>query len=83
MGGPISVVLFNIFCIKMRFDIVKPLKPKLYKRYVDDIYSKRIKDQPDKRFGKLNKYHLNIKLTTEVNRTKSLYTKITIKKWYH
>ena len=47
MGGPISVVLSNIFCSIMEFDVVKPLKPKLYKPYVDDIYSKRIKNQPD------------------------------------
>ena len=67
MGGPISVVLSNIFCQKMEFDVVKPLKPKLYKRYVDDIYSKRIKNQPDKLFGNLNNYHPNIKLTIEVN----------------
>ena len=38
MGGPTSVVLSNIFCVKMELDVVKPLKPKLYKRYVDDIY---------------------------------------------
>ena len=56
MGGPISVVLFNIFCVKMELDVVKPLKPKLCKRYVDDIYSKQIKNQPDKLFGKLNNY---------------------------
>ena len=43
MGGLISVVFSNIFCVKMEFDVAKPLKPKLYKRYVDDIYSKRIK----------------------------------------
>ena len=30
MGGPISVVLSNIFCVKMEFDIVKPLKPKVF-----------------------------------------------------
>ena len=34
MGGPISVVLSNIFCVKMGFNVVKPLKPKLYKRYM-------------------------------------------------
>ena len=62
MGGPISVVLSNIFCVKMEFDVVKPLKPKRYKRYVDDIYSKRIKNQPDKLFEELNNYHPNIKL---------------------
>ena len=30
MSGPISVVLSNIFCVKMEFDVVKPLKSKLY-----------------------------------------------------
>ena len=29
VGGLISVVLFNIFCVKMKPDLVKPLKPKL------------------------------------------------------
>ena len=29
MGGPISVVLSNIFSVKTVFDVVKPLKPKL------------------------------------------------------
>ena len=62
MGGPISVVLSHIFCVKMEFDTVKPLKSKLYKRSVDDIYSKRIKYQSDKLFEKLNNYHPNIKL---------------------
>ena len=79
MGGPISVVLSNIFCVKMEFDVVKPLKPNLYKRYVNDIYSKRIKNQPDKIFEKLNNYHPNIKLTIEVNPSKFLDTKIMIK----
>ena len=78
IGGPISVVLSIIFCVKMEFDVVKPLKPKLYKRYVD-IYSKRIKNQPDKLFEKLNNYHPNIKLTIEVNPSKFLDTKIMIK----
>ena len=63
MCGPISVFLSNIFCVKMEFDVAKPLKPKPYKHYVDDIYSKQIKNQPDKFFEKLNNYHPNIKLT--------------------
>ena len=62
MGGPISVVLSNIFCVKLKFDVVKPLKPKLYKCYVNKIFSKRIKNQPDKLFKKLNNYHLNMKM---------------------
>ena len=79
MGSPISVVLFNIFCVKMEFNIVKPLKPKLDKRYVNDIYRKQIKNQRDNLFEKLNNYHLNIKLTIEVNPSKFLDTEIMIK----
>ena len=79
MGGLISVVLSNIFCVKMKFNVVKPLKPKLYKRYVDDIYSKRIKGQPDKLFEKLNNYHSNIKLAIELNLSKFLDTEIMLK----
>ena len=79
IGGPISVVLSNIFCVKMEFDVVKPLKPKLNKRYVDDIYSKQIKNQPDKLFEKLNNYHPNIKLIIEVTPSKFLDTEIMIK----
>ena len=78
MGGPILVVLSNIFCVKMELDVVKPLKPKLYKRYVNDIYSKRIKNQPDKLFEKLHNYHLNIKLTIEINPSKFLDMEIMI-----
>ena len=48
LGGSISVVLSNIFCIKMEHDISSLLKPNLYKRYVDDVFSKQVKNQPDK-----------------------------------
>ena len=72
MGGPISVVLSNIFCVKMEFDVVKPLKPKLYKRYADDIYSKQIKNQPDKLFEKLNNCHPNMTLLIHGNPSKFL-----------
>ena len=41
--------------------------------------SKRIKNQPDKLFGKLNDYHPNIKLTIKVNPSKFLDTEIMIK----
>ena len=52
MRGPISAVLSNILCVKLEFDVVKPLKLKLYERYADYIFSKRIKNQPDKVFKK-------------------------------
>ena len=52
MGGPISIVFSNIFCVKVEFDVAKPLKPKFYKHYFGVIYSKWIKNQPRKRFQK-------------------------------
>ena len=79
MGGSISVVLSNIFCVKMEFDVVKPFKPKFYKRCLDDIYNKRIKSEPDKLFEKLNNYCLNIKLAIELNPSKFLDMEIMIK----
>ena len=79
MGALILVVLCNIFFVKMEFDIVKPLKPKPYKPNVDNIFSKQINNQPDKLFEKLNNYHPNIKLTIEVNPSKSVDAKIMIK----
>ena len=79
VGGLISVVLSNIFCVKVKFDVVKPLKPKLYKRYANDIHSQWVKKQQNKLFKKLNNYHLNIKLTIELNPSKFLDTEIMIK----
>ena len=78
VGGPISVALSSIFCVKMKPDVVKPLKPKLCKHYVDDIYSKRIKNQRGKCFKKLNNYHLNVKFTIELNPSKLVATEIMI-----
>ena len=60
----------------MEFDVVKSLKPKLYKCYVNDIYSKQ--NEPDKLFKKTD-YHPNIKLTIEVNPRKFLDTEIMVK----
>ena len=63
----------------MEFDVVKPLKPKLYKCYIDNIFSKPMKNHSDKLFKKLNNYHPNIKLTIEVNPSKFLDVEIMIK----
>ena len=76
MGGPISVVFSDIYVSKMEEDIVTPMKPHFYKRYVDDTYIRRKKNEPDSLFEKLNSYHPNIKLTVENNPTKFLDTKI-------
>ena len=76
MGGTLSVTLLDIFMNKMEKDVVIPLKPKFYRRYVDDTYNRRKKHQPDELFEKMNKYHPNIKLTIEFNPSKFLDTKI-------
>ena len=76
MGGPISVVLSNTFCAKMECDVVKQLKPKLYKRCVDDIHSKRNKTA--KHLEKFN-YRPNIKFAIEVNPCKFLDIELKIK----
>ena len=53
MGGPISVVFADIYMCKME-DVVAPLKPIFYKRYVDDTYVRRKKNTTDQLFGKIN-----------------------------
>ena len=76
MGGPLSVVFSNIFMTKMEKDIVIPLKPKFYRRFVDDSINRRNKNEPDELFEKLNAYHKNIKFTIEIAPTKFLDTKL-------
>ena len=71
-GGPISVVFSDICVSKMEEDIVAPINSHFYKRYVDDAYIQRKKNEPDSLSEKLSSYHLNIKLTTEKNPTKFL-----------
>ena len=53
MGGPISVVFADIYMCKMEDDVVTPLKPIFYKRYVDDTYLRK-KNATDELFEKLN-----------------------------
>ena len=76
IGGLISVVFSDIYISKVEEDIVAPMKPHFYKRYVDDTYIRRKKNEPDSLFEKLNSYHPNIKLTIEKNPTKFLDTEI-------
>ena len=44
MGGPILVVLSNIFWIKREHDVVSQIKPNLGKCYVYEIVSKCVKN---------------------------------------
>ena len=70
MGCEISVVFADIYVCKMEDivnDVVVPIKPIFYKRYVDDTYGRRNKNTKDEGFENLNRYHGNIKLTIEEN----------------
>ena len=41
IGGPLSVTFSDIYMIKMENDVGIPSKPIFYRRFVDDIYSRR------------------------------------------
>ena len=41
MGGPVFVTFSHIYMVKMENDVLIPSKPILYRRFVDDIYSRR------------------------------------------
>ena len=76
MGGPISVVLSDIFMCKMELDVIVPAKRIFCKRYVNDVYVRRNKNDVDKLFEELNSYNENIKLTLEVTPTEFLHTEL-------
>ena len=80
MGGPLSVVLSYIYMTKLEKDaVLPPRKPKLYKRLVEDIFTRRKTNVPDQLLEFLNNYHPNIKLTYEINSDKFLDAKICYK----
>ena len=74
MGGPLSVTFAEIHVIRMENDIVIPLKPIFYRRFLDDIINRCKRNVPDELFFKLNNYHWNIKLT--IDPTKFLDTQL-------
>ena len=76
MGGSLSVVLSGIFMAKLESDVVNPIVPVFYERYVDDVYTRRKKGSEDQLFLAMNNYHTNIKLTVEENPTHFLDTAI-------
>ena len=53
-----------------------PSKPLFYKRYVNNTFVKRKKNDTDELYNALNLYHQNIKLTLELDPTKFLDTEI-------
>ena len=79
MGNPLSVVLANIFMTKLERDVVDPERPILYKRYVDDVFTRKKKNQEDTLIENLNSYHPKIRFTVEKNIGKFLDTKLEMK----
>ena len=63
--------------VRMETDVVVPIRPIFYKRYVDDIYNRRQKNTSDVLYDALNNYHPKIKLTIETNPQRFLDTEIT------
>ena len=78
MGGPLSVTFANIFLTKLGKDIVRPHNPPFYKRFVDDVITRRSINKPDLLFSEINGYHPNIKFTTKTNPRKFLDTELII-----
>ena len=76
MGGPISVVLLDMFMYKMQLDVVVHAKPIFYKCYVIDTYVQRKRNDVDRLFEELDLYNRNIKLTFEINPERFLDTKL-------
>ena len=67
--------MYGIHMNKMEKERVVPLKPNFYKRYVDDIITKRKKNTDiDELFQNMNLHHPNIRLTVETNPTRFLDT---------
>ena len=56
-GWSLSVILADIHMVKTENEVVKPMNPPFYKRFADDIYSRRNKSQQDVLFEALNNFH--------------------------
>ena len=79
MGGPLSVIMSNIFMTKLENDVVKPMRPIFYKRFVDDCINRRARNEPDVLLERLNSYHPKITFTAELSPEKFLDTKLGLK----
>ena len=62
MGRPFSVTFSDIYKAKIKNEVVTPLKPKFYRRFVDDIFNRREKDVRDFLFNSLKNYNQNLAL---------------------
>ena len=76
MGAPLSLILADIYLVRTENEVVKPMNPPFYKRFVDNIYNRRSNFRQNVLFEGLNDFYPNVKLTKEVNSGKFLGTKI-------
>ena len=76
MGGPFCVTFSDIYKAKIKNEVVTPLKPKFYRRFVDDIFNRSEKDVHEFLFNSLKNYNQNIKLSFEISPTKFLDAKL-------
>ena len=60
----------------METDVVVPIRPFFYKRYIDDIFNRCQKSTSNVLYDALNNYHPKIKLTIETNPQRFLDTEI-------
>ena len=79
MGGLLSVTFSNIYLTKLEKDWVKALKPKFYRRFMDDVISRQPKNTHNSLFGNLNNYHEKIKFTFKSNPQKVVDTWLLLK----
>ena len=76
MGSPLSPIIANLY--RESFEKVSidsfPLKPKIWKRYVDDtdVVRPHVKEELDRFLGHLNNQNNNIRFTMEIENNKSL-----------
>ena len=74
---PLIYIIGDIHMIRMETDVVVPIRPIFYKRYIAQIYNRRQKNTSDVLYEALNNYHRKIKLTIETNPQRFLDTEIT------
>ena len=63
----LSVAFSDIYMAKLENDKEAPLKPTLYRRYVDDTFNRRKNNTIEILFEQLNKFHSKIKFTIKLN----------------
>ena len=72
MGGPLSVILSDIYMTKTE-EVVKPTNPSFYKIFVDDIISKTTIHRNERKFpahwaSKISKRYKQYAINADVNR---------------